>query len=168
METGHWIALGSALFALGAAFYARRAVKEAGRQNEIGIHKEKKGIFEEFSNFRIRLKGLGPDNIKDEHYLNLYDLVEESKFYYPETVYNDLNMFRQRVSEMLDIGRVIQLHQGEKRNEYLRQQTKKLDECRGLADSVTESMKTDLGRIRTPKAECSTEVEHRWCLRGED
>jgi hypothetical protein len=151
MESGNWIALVSALFACGAAFYVRKAATEARRQNEIAIHREKLKIFKGFEYFRIRLKGFGAD-VSDDDYLKLHDLVELSRLYYPKAAYDAMNTFRAQIEQMRDLGQVIELNGGNDRVNQVKQRTDKFYECRSLADKLTEVMKEDLSRIRTQDA----------------
>jgi hypothetical protein len=84
------IAVGSALVASLSALYARWAVKEAKRQNEISIHAERLNVYKGVNRFGSKLATHGP-SIKDNDVWAFHEWVQLSEFYFSNSLYQRLN-----------------------------------------------------------------------------
>ena len=86
METSYLISFLAILISGLSALYARHAVKEAMRSNEIAIHNERLRIFKGILELRGELVRRGV-NIKEHDLFEYYEYVQLSEFYYNQTIH---------------------------------------------------------------------------------
>jgi hypothetical protein len=92
METSYLISFLAILISGLSALYARHAVKEAMRSNEIAIHNERLRIFKGILELRGELSRHGV-NIKEHDLFGYYENVQLSEFYYNETIHKKIKEY---------------------------------------------------------------------------
>ena len=94
------VAICGALVACLSALYARWAVKEAKRQNEISIHTERLNVYKGVNSFSSKLAQNGP-TIAESNVWVFLEWVQLSEFYFSKAIHQRLDAAFKKSLEML-------------------------------------------------------------------
>ena len=100
MSISDIIAISSAVVAVFSFVYARRAVLEAKKSNEISLHSDQLKVYKYVQNFSELLSIKGPRISKDDVEL-FYDAIELSEFYFSAELTGELYKISRMVEELV-------------------------------------------------------------------
>lgn len=100
MSLSDLLAIASAAVAIFSFVYARRAVLEAKKSNEISLHSDQLKVYRYIQNFSELLSIKGPSISQDDVEL-FYDAIELSEFYFNADLTRELYKISRMVEELV-------------------------------------------------------------------
>lgn len=149
METNYLISFLAILISGLSALYARHAVKEAMRSNEISIHNESLQIFKGILELRGELFRRGV-NIKEHDLFGYYEYVQLSEFYYNKTIHEKIKDYFDTAWEVVKQHDLWEAAESKKNREKLVAKTYEiLKESRQKVEKLEAQMKEHLRLIKS-------------------